>query len=172
MARPLKTKFPCKHCGEPAEVTKLRYGEFARCPKCAERQRLYSLANYRDEECTRRLKKAHAAYNAAPDDRDSRAWLAELFRALGVKLEAAAHCMEAVNVAPDVPTQRHLVRVAVQRGEWVRDAIGMNVHHFSEAASEILEGAGFAVLKGDGVPDGLPADVAPRRVRLSVVRDS
>ena len=115
--RALKTKFPCRDCGTPAEVGSLCEKDHARCPRCRERTRLLRLAQWADDESNR-------YFEAVADDHESpeAARMARYLRAAEERVQAARWLAEAV--AHALPGERHqFIRIAQARAAWAASVL-------------------------------------------------
>lgn len=147
MSRYLKTKFPCRHCGEPTEVERLREKDFATCERCGERYRARSRAHWVDEDAKKKREHAEDADNTF--DLVLR-WL----KAAERRVEAAALFVEALPVL--TPSERrHYLKAAKSRARHVHSILEQLGKHFDELIAD--EDHGFRVLEGGGeIPEGAP----------------
>lgn len=86
MSRALKTKFPCRLCGVPAEVERLRDAKRAECDACAERQQILSRFNTLNSIARRTA----AVANSGADADEGGRFVARWIHSCVLSLEAAA----------------------------------------------------------------------------------
>lgn len=139
--RVLKTKFPCKTCGEPAEVERLRYAEHAMCDRCSARNEAIRRWRWREDSIRRRADEA----NGKDDDRDR---LTSWLDVVADQLKAVA---DRVRSLPRLtPAERRHVaigaasRLKAARGNLRRLAVLMSRVEKESDTLEIFSGSGEA----------------------------
>lgn len=159
MAKMLKTKFPCRSCGVPAEVRRLRDGDTALCQPCGVRVRALQRIDLCDWATDRSVARAQEAEDVLP-------LLIEWLKSSELATSASRVAMEAIRSA--LPTEvPRLVRVARGRSRWAHDVLRQLEEFFDAALTEAKSQRPLQVLDGDGE---IPTDPAPARPELKLVR--
>ena len=141
MKRMLKTKYPCKDCGAPAEVAHRREIEHARCDRCSAHRLASRRAWHGDRECDQAVMRAREAKTSA-------AVYAAVLLAAAKRLEAAARCMEAAEVAPSIRAQRYMLQRAEERVAWATGTLEKGARHYTAASESVLTSRGLTLLDG------------------------
>ena len=151
--KPLKTKYPCTSCGQPAEVNSRKEAEWAKCPRCHERDRLVSMAVFKGKSGNK-SERARAGETMTDV-------LARGLRAIECHAGAAALFSQASQFA-DPRERRRLLSVAAGRLRWVIE----NARKIEEcvAAEALVEATGVEALDGGREPATVEA--APPVLRL------
>jgi hypothetical protein len=145
MSRVLKTLYPCKGCGTPAQVERRRDAPHATCDRCAARARFRSSWSWKLEDAEK-----HALRGNAAGAESTSLFVREWLRALSSKLEAAS----AMLAFPDwfeLRERRKLVRAALARMEKVQEQLGELAFYAAGLVAEVNQEAGIeGVLSGGG----------------------
>lgn len=134
----LKTKHPCKHCGEPAEIGSRREAEHAHCARCRERNRLVRGANLSAGLVPVYMRRI-------PKDGPESARIAAYLSALECAVMAAQRAAEAVAPA-QMNERRALLRVSRSHVEWAISALTQLRDVYDAAMNE--ERRGLEVVEG------------------------
>lgn len=154
MPRYLKTKYPCRECGEPAEVMHTSHAKLAICQPCSKRRGRLMSIDYADREVVR------LGIEGNNLDRPEPERLGKWLRAVAAELVAAAKCVEAV---PDVQPGETLRmwRGTRKRMEWADATIEKLLPLLEAAREEIVDDLHIDVIDGEGVAVESPETGAP-----------
>jgi hypothetical protein len=136
MSRVLKTKFPCRHCGDPAPVARLRDAPQAQCEPCMRRRGALMMIAYADESAERERAKV---------DGKAETWLAAADGVLKSAERWVTGAQRCVEVVPHVR--------ALERRTWIEVGARSRVR----AAMRLLEDLEqrLLVLAAEELPQGL-----------------
>lgn len=152
----LKTKFPCRLCGEPTEVKRLSDGPRALCRSCSERNRLISCGNYADAAASRLSRSV--TRDTENIDR-LRIWTEHCEE----RLSAARRYLEAVPVAR--PGERR--RIVSAAGARIEMAMGVLKQLAPLVSAARDEATPFEVL--DGMRTEIASPTEPLRTALTLL---
>lgn len=141
MPRMIKTLYPCRHCGVPAQVSRRSYAEHAVCPLCATRGRFANLAQWADERGIEKFKKGNRS------TADSLLLAIRLAPSLEDVAAAAADGLVVAQLTLRDPAARaSWIRWAHNRMQWVEDC--------SQQLREMTAGlrTGFTMIAGGLAP--------------------
>lgn len=156
--RTLKTKFPCKQCGAPAEVERLRDEKFATCDPCARRARALSYVNCLHAAGRRSADAGNAAQN-------EEGLLAEWFKGLSQHTEALSLAVKAL---PDLgPGDRR--KLLVGSASWF-GWIQRRLNDLKPRLDELADEAGFPVVDGGLKASSPPEEAVRPPVALAIVK--
>lgn len=155
MSRVLKTKYPCRVCGGPAEVASRKLIDRAICEPCLSRDDAYRRVNWSQA----RALEAFGAVNVKTDD------VVELLRgvlkACGSMTESAELTLAALPHAK-AHERRRLVRAAKARAMWAEEKLRQCLAFFDEAEESQPNESVRLVVSQELPEEALPTAAAPR----------